>query len=121
MNDIDQKIKAALQRHSSEGAVDEPNLAEEVITVFRGRHRWMHAVAMVVSLAFLALAVWAAIRFYHTEPVREQLLFGALALGALIVMSMMKIWFWLEMHTNRVLRELKRVELLLVSRDAGSR
>lgn len=114
MNDIEQKIQAALQRHSTD---HEPNLAEEVITVFRGRHRWMHAVVVVVSLLFLALAVWAGLRFYEAEVVREQLIFGAIAFWALATISMLKIWFWLEMHTNRVLREVKRIELLMLPRD----
>ncbi len=121
MNDIDQKIKAALQRHSSGDTADEPNLAEEVITVFRGRHRWMHAVVVVVSLLFLALTVWASFRFYEAEVVREQLIFGAIAVAALVVISMLKIWFWLEMHTNRVLREVKRIELLMLSHDETHR
>lgn len=30
-----------------------------------------------------------------------------------------KVWFWLEMQTNRVLREVKRVELLIAARRAG--
>ena len=38
----------------------------------------------------------------------------------LLVISIMKIWFWREMHTNRVLRELKRVELLVLSRTTAS-
>ena len=116
MNDIDNKIRAALQRSSSE---DEPNLAEEVITVFRGRHRWMHAIVVLVSLGFLALGGWAGFRFYEARDLREQLLFGGLALALLLAISIMKVWFWLEMHTNRVLRELKRIELLLVSRKTA--
>ena len=36
-------------------------------------------------------------------------------------MMFTKLWFWLEMHTNRVLRELKRVELLLVMRQQGTK
>jgi hypothetical protein len=118
MNDIDQKIKAALQRRSSgDDIADEPNLAEEVITVFRGRHRWMHAVVVIVSLLFLALAVWASVQFYHAEVVREQLVFGAITFASGMVISLLKIWFWLEMHTNRVLREVKRIELLMLSRN----
>jgi len=115
MNDIDNKIRAAL-REEPPGA--EPNLAEEVISVFRGRHRWMHAVVVAVSLIFLALAVWASLQFYHAEVVREQLRWGGLALVALLMISFMKVWFWLEMQTNRILREVKRVELLFISRDA---
>ena len=117
MNDIDNKIRAALQRSPSD---EEPNLAEEVITVFRGRNRWMHAVVVLVSLVFLALCVWAGLRFYEAENAREQVLFGGLAFALLLAISMMKVWFWLEMHTNRVLRELKRVELLVLSRTSAS-
>ncbi|MDQ6655896.1 MAG: hypothetical protein M3Y80_08790 [Verrucomicrobiota bacterium] len=113
MNELDQKIQAALQRGS---AADEPNLAEEVITVFRGQHRWMHAVMVIVTLLVLAAGVWAGLQFYHAEVVREQLLWGAAALIALLTVSFIKVWFWLEMHTNRILREVKRVELLFVTR-----
>jgi hypothetical protein len=117
MNDIDSKIRAALQ---SDSPNEDANLAEEVINVFRGRNRWMHAIVVVVSLVFLAAGVWASFRFYHAEVVREQLLWGGLALVALLAISFMKVWFWLEMHTNRILREVKRVELLFVARAGGS-
>ena len=114
MNNLDSKIRAALQGDPSAA---EPNLAEEVITVFRGRHRWMHAVIVLVTLVLMAVAVWASSRFYYAEVVREQLLWGGLALVALLMISFMKVWFWLEMHTNRILREVKRVELLFVARE----
>ena len=114
MNDLDNKIRAALE---GDATAEEPNLAEEVITVFRGRHRWMHSIIVLVTLAFLALGVWASLHFYHAEAVREQLLWGGLALVTLLMISFMKVWFWLEMHTNRILREVKRVELLLVARQ----
>ena len=117
MNDIDRKISAALQRDTADDYLAaEPNLAEEVINVFRGRRRWMHGVVVAVCLAFLALTVWASFRFYGAEIVRDQLRFGAIAFAALLVISLLKVWFWLEMHTNRTLRELKRMELLLISR-----
>ena len=34
----------------------------------------------------------------------------------LAAVMFIKLWFWLEMHTNRVLRELHRVELLPLRR-----
>jgi hypothetical protein len=113
MNDLDRKIQAALQ---GETPGTEPNLAEEVINVFRGRHRWIHGIMVVVTLVFLALAVWASVQFYNAEIVRAQLLWGGLALIAVLMISFVKVWFWLEMHTNRILREVKRVELLFISR-----
>jgi hypothetical protein len=121
MNDIDQKIQAALRRAQAGGATaGEPNLAEEVLTAFRGRHRSITVLAVIFSLGFLALAIWGGVRFYGAETVRDQLLWGALCLGAVLFIALMKVWFWLEMHSNRVLRELKRIELLLVTRPPGS-
>jgi hypothetical protein len=118
MNDIDQKIQAALRREQAGNMpAGEPNLAEEVIIAFRGRHRWFSALAMVLNLFFFAGAVWAAARFIGTDSVPAQLQWGALTFLFLLIVMFIKLWFWLEMHTNRVLRELKRVELLLVTRQ----
>lgn len=117
MNNLDQKIQAALRREgASSELLDEPNLAEEVFTAFRGRNRVISGIMFVVNILIVAIAIWAAVKFYHAESTQLQLQWGALAMLLIIAASFMKVWFWLEMHTNRVLRELKRVELLLVTR-----
>jgi hypothetical protein len=120
MNDIDQKIQAALRGHTGGDALaTEPNLAEEVIVAFRGRHRGLTALALVFSFGLFALMLWAGFRFYAAESVRAQLMWGGIAFWAVMSIGFIKVWFWIEMHTNRVLRELKRVELLLVARPTG--
>jgi hypothetical protein len=118
MNDLDQKIQAALRR---DGAGDtlagEPNLAEEVITAYRGRHRWFSALMFVINLVLFAGAVWSTVRFLGAGSVPAQIQWGALAFVLLSAASFIKLWFWMELHTNRVMRELKRVELLLLTRQ----
>ena len=116
-HDIDEKIRAALRR-TDEGQrlAAEPNLAEELLTAFRGRNTWTNLLAVVFSIVSFAVAIWSGFRFYEAAEVREQLLWGGLCLFMLIFISFMKVWFWLEMHSNRVLREVKRVELLLLSK-----
>jgi hypothetical protein len=117
MNDIDKKIQAALRNATTgESLLAEPNLAEEVITAFRGRNRLLSTFVFVLNIGLFAVLVWAAIRFYQAESVSLQLRWGALSFVLLTMVSMIKLWFWQEMHTNRVLRELKRVELLLITR-----
>lgn len=116
-NDIDQKISEALRSSYPEADIGpEPNLAEELLTAFRGRNRFTHALAFILSLGALALFVWAAMRFYEAPTVREQLNWGGLAMFAVIFISFQKVWFWMEMHSNRVLREVKRIELILCSK-----
>ncbi|MDP2138937.1 MAG: hypothetical protein Q8J74_13885 [Candidatus Didemnitutus sp.] len=122
MNNLDQKIQAALrQQGASAELLDEPNLAEEVFTAFRGRNRVISTIMFVVNILIVVAAVWSAVKFYGAESTQLQLQWGALAMLLIMAASFLKVWFWLEMHTNRVLRELKRVELLLVTRRDGEK
>jgi hypothetical protein len=120
MNDLDQKIQAALRGQAGGDALaGEPNIAEEVIAAFRGRHRALSLFTFVYSVVLFAGAIWAGVKFYHATTVMAQLQWGGLGLLLMLIVMFIKVWFWLEMHTNRVLREVKRVELLLVSRSAS--
>lgn len=77
-------------------------------------HLQLPAILWLVGLVVgLGLMVWSAIRFFHAPEVREQLLWGGFCFFNVLFISFLKVWFWMEMHSNRVLRELKRVELLL--------
>jgi hypothetical protein len=116
MNDIDQKIQAALRRESNRDELaGEPNIAEEVLSAFRGRHRGLSALIIGFQIAAFVGFVFAVMRFCSAPELAVQLRWGGLALGLFLVIGLIKIWFWLEMHSNRILREVKRVELRLVS------
>jgi hypothetical protein len=118
MNDIDKKIQAALRSETGSDAITaEPNIAEELIVAFRGRHRWLTTLVFIWSIILFIAAVYAAVRFYNAETVTAQLRWGGLSLLFVLMVSFIKVWFWLELNTNRVLRELKRVELMLIKRS----
>lgn len=121
MNDVDRKIQAALHRdQTADSPGGEPNLAEEVLMAFRGRQRWLSSLLITINLAAFAGLLFSVVQFYRSADVAMQLRWGGVALVLLLVVTLLKIWFWLEMHTNRVLREVKRIELLLVSRTQKS-
>ncbi len=122
MNDLDQKIQAALRGQTGGDALaGEPNIAEEVIASFRGRHRALMTFTLIYSIVLFVAAIWAATRFWEAETVRAQLQWGGVSLLLMLIVMFIKVWFWLEMHTNRVLREVKRVELLLAARARSDR
>lgn len=121
MNNIDQKIQNALRREAAGNTpLPEPSLAEETLLVFRGRNRLISILMSAANFVFFIGAVWAALRFYRAESVTLQLQWGAMAFLLLVISLFVKLWFWLEMHSNRVLRELKRVELLVHARPPQS-
>src|SRR5688572_11494336 len=114
MNDIDQKIQAALRRtETSDDLPSDTGLADELIHVFRGRRIWLNAYAAVLTFATFAGVVWSAFRFTRAETTSDQLQWLALGGALLLSTGLLKLWFWQEIHTNRILRELKRIELLL--------
>jgi uncharacterized membrane protein len=117
MNNIDRQIQAALR---GEAPAAEPNIAEELLGAFRGRHRVLSTFVFIFSFALFSGAVWASVKFYQAAPdVTLQLRWGGVALLLTLMVSFIKVWFWLEMQSNRILREVKRVELMIVARGAG--
>lgn len=119
MNDLDQRIRAALAADSEEGAAlaKEPGLFREFFIAMYGRNRWISIWTVIFHLVSAGLLIWTVIGFYQAQDPVAQLRWGGGAFFLVMMISFTKVWFWLEVHTNRVLREVKRVELLLVSRS----
>lgn len=118
MNDLDQKIRDALKTSAAgEDLAREPNVAEELIGTFRTRHRWIHAIAFVFTFVLFVVALWAGARFLAADTPREQLAWAGICVLGMVFVGFLKVYFWLEIHTNRILRELKRIELLVLQRQ----
>ena len=114
MNELDKRIRAALSREDAEALDDlggEPSMFTMVLETFRGRHRWFVWLTVFWSLVFLALSIFSAVQFFKTEDARDMLLWGLGFIVCLSVVSMLKIWFWMEMNKNAIMREIKRLEL----------
>jgi hypothetical protein len=120
MNEMDRKIRAALPPGEAEllGPLDEPSLWEQEKEMFRGNLGWASMLVVIAGVASLVFLVVSAVFFFRAEGVREMLAWaGGFGLG-LIAVSFCRLWFWLIMHKNAVVREVKRVELL-VARLSG--
>lgn len=120
MNDIDHKIQEALRAAGGADWAREPNVAEELLGAFRARNRWLHGVTFAFTFAFFVAAVVAGVQCALAESAREQILWGLLCLVGMACVGFLKLYFWMELHTNRVLRELKRVELLILQSRSGT-
>ncbi|MDQ8186607.1 DUF6768 family protein [Pelagicoccus sp. SDUM812002] len=115
MSDIDEKIRAALRDgFDGEELLEDQSMVAEVLSPFRGRHRWTMLMGFVFGAAGTGLAIWACFKFAAADVVKDQLIWAGVCVLGVLINSMIKIYFWMEMHSNRILREIKRVELLLV-------
>ena len=119
MNAPDRQLQPPL-RGEVPASASEPNIIQEVLGTFRGRRCWMAVYVFVASFLSFLVAIWAGFRFYNAPSIAEQLQGGGLTLLLVLMVCLMKVWFWLEMQTNRVLRELKRLEIRLLNRPPGA-
>jgi membrane protein YdbS with pleckstrin-like domain len=71
------------------------------------------AMIWVISVLFLAVAVYSAVMFFRTTETKYQILYAAIFLAAFNAMGLMKIFAWQILHKNSIKREIKRLELRL--------
>ena len=123
MRDLDEMIEETLseeERALLRRLGEEPGAFGMALGLFRGRTGWVNAVLMTVQgIAFVA-GVYAAWMFFEAADPVTQLRWGLPAAVLLILSAMIKLAMWPEMHANRVLREVKRLELQLLSRGGGA-
>ena len=113
MNDIDNKIKEALDVEDREllDQFGEQGLIAQSLSVFQGRQGWIAGVAMIASVIIFAGAIYAGWQFFNAPAALESAQWAAVAWFLMTMVAFMKVWFWMRMESNRVIREVKRVEL----------
>lgn len=86
---------------------------------FRGKLGWVTWVVMIVQTAMFIAAVWAGWHFFNATEVLLAVKWGISA-GTLVIAALsMKLSLMPQIQADRILRELHRVELMLVKRDAA--
>ncbi len=120
MPSIDDLIKEALTEQDSEiiKSTEELGFFPLTMGIFRGRLGWVSWVIMLMQGALFVAGVWAAWRFFGAGEVLPTLKWGISAAVLLLMAGMLKFSLMPQIQADRVLRELKRVELLILHRAA---
>ncbi len=113
MTDFDDKIKQALRAESDNvwKDVEEQGLFEQALGVMRGKHKFLTVLAHAVMMLLFVLMLYSVVRFFDAETTRTQIAWAVGFLTSNMVVAMMKLWFWMQMDKNTVIREVKRLEL----------
>ena len=123
MQDIDRMIDEALDKEERRllRSIEEPGFFGEALGIFKGRSGWASAVMMAAQgLLFVAGAV-AAWRFFEAADPVTQLRWGLPAAVLLILATIIKMALVPRMETNRLIRELKRIELQIAAAAGAGR
>jgi hypothetical protein len=116
MQDVDNLIEDALARDEREILArigEEPGFFGMAFGLFSGKLGWVNILLMVVQgITFLA-GVYAAWMFFEATDAVAQLRWGLPSAVLLILATMIKMAMWPNIHADRLMRELKRIELQL--------
>jgi len=118
MTTVDEAIRRALSPadvRDYEALSREISPVGEAIGMFRTARRGYTWAVAVVGAAFVVITGFAVWRLLHATEVREMLGWSLLATFLMLSLSLVKLWFWLEMQRNAVVREVKRLELQIAS------
>ncbi len=117
MEEIDQLIKESLSVDEAKfyDNLDEQNVFQMLGGVFQGKNKWIMLMMNFMTLVFLGLFIYCTIQFFETEDTNELIKWGIGGFVFLLGVSMLKIFAWMQMDKNALLREMKRLELQLSS------
>lgn len=116
MRNLDQMIDEALDSEEREllrSIGEEPGFFSQAFGLFTGRTAWVNVLLMVVQTIFFVAGVWAAWNFFEAGDALAAVRWGIPAAVLLLTGLIIKMALWPTMETNRVIRELKRIELQL--------
>jgi hypothetical protein len=113
MTNIDRAIRDALSKEDAEflARFENDNPISEALGTFTGRWGAMNLLAALMSFAVFGVFAYCAWNAFNASDVRVTVMWSAGAIWASLAVAMLKIYFFMEMNKNVVLREVKRLEL----------
>ncbi|MEM7298832.1 MAG: DUF6768 family protein, partial [Bacteroidota bacterium] len=111
--EIDRLIEQALTKEEAEfyHKLDEQNIFEMVGGMFQGKMKWLTILTAIVQLIMTGFAFYFIYKFFTTNDMVQLIQFGAISFFFLNSVGLIKIFHWMEMNKNSMVREIKRMEL----------
>jgi hypothetical protein len=125
MSEVDKAIRGALSKEDAEFLArldEEPGSLAQVAGISQGPLNWIYVLLLIAAIVVGVAGVYAVWQFALSTELRPLLYWGAGAGFCLVVLAVVRIVFFMQLNTNRVLREIKRLELqvaLLAARTNG--
>lgn len=117
MDEIDVLIKETLTQEETKfyNALEEQNLFAMIFGLFKGENKWLLILMNIMKVVFFGLFLYCLVQFFKAEVTKELLKWRFGSVIFMLSVSMLKVFAWMQMDKNAILRELKRLELLISS------
>ena len=114
MTVIDRLIEEALDGEEQalfRDTAREPGFFDQAFGLLGGRNGWVNGILVVVQAALFVGGLWAGWRFFEAETVLSALHWGLPAAVLVLMALIIKLGMMPELQANRLMRELKRLQL----------
>ncbi len=110
--EIDKLIAESLNESEAEfyNSLEEPGVFKMWFGLYTGKLGWWAILVTFMQLIFTALAFYLGYLFFTAEETELMIRYGGGLLIAMLFTQMLKLWHWMQMDKNSILREIKRLE-----------
>ena len=114
---IDKLIREALTEEEAAfyNELGEQDLFGKLGSVYRGRMGWLAILVTIIQLIIFALFIVCLIQFLNADTSEDLIRWGAGGFLSIMSVTLLKLFIWMQMDKNDILRELKKLELQLAS------
>ncbi|MEM7625012.1 MAG: DUF6768 family protein [Planctomycetota bacterium] len=114
MNDLDDLLKQSLDPKTAAALTQEDTVRQhfqEIADVFKGRSRAWGALLVLDMILAGTLFVVSIVGMFRADDLRWTVIWAASAVFFGVAAGIIKLWLYMRINRNRVLREVKRLEL----------
>ncbi len=114
MSKLDDAIQQALTAEDKDFLAQferEPNSLAQMASVFSGPLAWIYVAFFAAAVILAPFGLYCGYQFFTATELRPLFYWGFGVTTILIVLSVVRLVFFMQINTNRTLREIKRLEL----------
>ncbi len=117
-DDIDEMIRQALSKEDARfyEELEEESLPEMWLGLYKGKMKWIRIYATFIQIALTICMFYCVYNFLNVDSTKEMILWGVGGLLLVHMVSMLKLYHWMQMDKNSIIREIKRIELQMSMR-----
>lgn len=120
IEEIDKLIKETLNKEEAKfyDELDEQDLFRSIKGMFKGKLKWLIVMMFIVNIVILGFFIYSINQFFEATTTFELIKWSGASFLCILIMSMLKLYSWMQMNKNALLREIKRLELLIIANSS---
>ncbi|MBB6429617.1 DUF6768 family protein [Algisphaera agarilytica] len=111
MNDLDDLLKESLGSDTADVVIPRDTLREEIGGAFMGWSRPLLVMVLFDTVLAGIMFVVSVVNMFRADDLRMTVIWATSALFFGLATGFIKLYFYMRSNRNRVLREVKRLEL----------